>query len=148
MKQLASNKRAFFDYDIKEKFSAGIALSGAEVKSIKSSHVSLKGSFISARDGELYLNNANVSQYKMSSDKNYDPSRSRKLLLHRAEIDKIASLLQAKGVSAVPLRILLDKNLIKVEIGVGSGKRKYRQKEEIKKRDIMREAQREIRSKK
>lgn len=148
MKQLASNKKAFFDYNIKEKFLAGIVLSGAEVKSIKSSHVSLKGSFISAKDGELYLNNANVTQYKMSSDKNYDPLRARKLLLHRTEINKIASLLQAKGVSAVPLRILLNKNLIKVEIGVGAGKKKYRKKEDIKKRDIMREAQREIRRKK
>ncbi|MDP4038616.1 MAG: SsrA-binding protein SmpB [bacterium] len=144
MKTIASNKKARFDYDISEKLVAGIVLTGAEVKSVKSSHISLKGSFVSVKNGEVYLNNAHISPYKMADNSKYDPARARKLLLHKKEIDKIHGLLESKGASAVPLSVKLDRNLIKVEVGIGRGRKSYSKKELIKKRDQLREAQREL----
>jgi len=147
MKIIATNKRAKFDYQIQEKFSAGIVLTGAEVKSVKLGHITLKGSFISVKKGEIYLNNAHISAYQFSPQLDYHSTRSRKLLLHKKEISKITNLLKSKGTVAIPLAVKLDRNLIKLEIGVGRGRKKFSKKELIKKRDQLREAQREISSK-
>ncbi len=142
MKVLAKNKRATYDYQITEKLVAGIVLSGAEVKSIKAGHASLKGSFIAIRDGEAYLTNSHVTPYNHAGNQSQlDPTRSRKLLLHRKQIEQIIGD-KAGGLSAVPLALLQQKALIKVEVGLGRGKKNYDKRELIKKRDTERDARR------
>src|SRR5476651_2152073 len=119
MKLLAKNRRATFDYDITDHLVAGVSLDGAEVKSIKSGFASLKGSFILLRDGEAYLTGAHVTPYVHASNKhNLDPTRNRKLLLHRRELDKLVAHKQA-GLSIVPTALLQERQLVKIEIGIG-----------------------------
>lgn len=149
MKVIASNKRARHDYTISEKFEAGLVLHGHEVKSVRAGHISLKGSFISFRAGEAYLTGAHISLYQNAANiKDHEPERSRKILLHRREIDKITSLTEAQGMSAVPLAIGLSHGLIKLEIGVGRGKKLYDKREVQKKRQMLRDAEREIKPEK
>lgn len=143
MKVLAKNSRATYDYQIVEKLVAGIALSGAEVKSIKQGHVSLKGSYVALQGGEAYLIGAHVSPYQSAA--NFEPERTRKLLLHKKEIDKLATERQA-GLTAVPMAILLSKNLVKVEVGIGKGKKEFDKRQTIKKRQSEREAARQIKN--
>lgn len=143
---MAKNRRATFDYQITDKLVAGIVLSGAEVKSIKAGHASLKGSFIALRDGEAYLTNAHVTPYNHAGNASkLDPTRSRKLLLHRRQIDRLLGDKTA-GLSAVPLALLQDRALIKVEVGIGRGKKIYDKREIIKKRDLERESARRYKS--
>ncbi len=144
MKLLAQNKRGRFDYEITDKLVAGIVLSGPEVKSAKAGHASLKGSFIQIQNGEAYLTNAHISPYKQSSQIG-DPTRTRKLLLHKKQINQLMDHKNA-GLSAVPLALLQDKALIKVEVGIGRGKKLYDKREVIKKRDTDREARRAAKS--
>ncbi len=142
MKLLAKNKRATFDYEITDKLVAGIVLSGAEVKSIKAGHASLKGSFVAIKDGEAYLTNAHVTPYNRAGNQSQlDPTRSRKLLLHRKQLEELIGDKTA-GLSAVPMALLEHKRLVKLEIGLGRGKRQYDKREAIKKRDTDREARR------
>lgn len=149
MKLIAKNKRAFHDYEIVDKYEAGLVLSGYEVKSVRSGHVSLKGSFIAFRGHEAYLTNAHIRLYShASSIKSYDPMRSRKILLHRRELDKIAESVGAKGVSAVPLGIGLSHGLIKLQIGVGRGKKLYDKRELKKKKQMLLDAKREFKPRK
>ncbi len=144
MKVLAKNKRATYDYQITEKLVAGIVLSGAEVKSAKAGHASLKGSFIVVRDGEAYLTNAHITPYNRAGNASaLDPTRTRKLLLHKRQIEEIAGD-KTSGLSAVPLALLQDKALIKVEIGLGRGQKRYDKREVIKKRDTDRDVRREF----
>lgn len=144
MKILAKNRRATFDYQITDKLVAGIVLSGSEVKSAKAGHASLKGSFIVVRDGEAYLTNAHITPYNRAGNAaDMDPTRTRKLLLHKRQIDELAGD-KTSGISAVPLALLQDKSLIKVEIGLGRGKKRYDKREVIKKRDTDRDARREL----
>lgn len=138
MKILAKNKRANFDYEIKDKLVAGIALLGAEVKSLRAGHASLAGSYVSIQDGQAYLLNAHISPYQPAGLKDYDPLRTRKLLLHKSEIMRLLGQ-KKTGLVAVPIAIVLDQNLIKVEIGVGKGKKKYDKRATIKKRETERE---------
>lgn len=146
MKLLAKNKRATYDYAITDKLIAGIVLSGAEVKSIKAGHASLKGSFIALRDHEAYLTNAHVTPYNHAGNASkLDPTRSRKLLLHRKQIDQLTGD-KTGGLSAVPLALLQDRALIKVEIGIGRGKKLYDKRETIKKRDVERDVARTYKS--
>jgi len=147
MKIIAKNRRARFDYDITEILVAGLVLSGAEVKSVKSGHTSLKGSFISIHNDEAYLTNAHINPYKFSSHQaDYDPTQSRKLLLHRKQIDEIRSKIQSEGMTVVPLSIGLERGLIKVEVGVGRGKKLHDKRQVVKKRDMLRDANLEIKS--
>jgi SsrA-binding protein len=144
MKVLAKNRRASFDYDLTEKIVAGLVLSGAEVKSLKAGHGSLKGSFISLRDNEAYVSNAHITPYAQASNKtDLDPTRNRKLLLHRRQIDDLIASKQT-GLSVVPTALLLSGNLIKIEIGVGRGKKRYDKRESIKQRDTNRELARQL----
>jgi SsrA-binding protein len=125
MKLLAKNRRATFDYAITEHFVAGIALNGSEVKSIKAGFASLKGSFISLHNGEAYLTNAHVTPYTHAFRKTeLEPTRNRKLLLHRRQLDQLVAEKQS-GLSVVPTALLLDHGLIKLEIGIGRGKKRY-----------------------
>lgn len=142
MKLLAKNKRATYDYELTEKLVAGIVLSGAEVKSVKNGHASLKGSFIAIRDGEAYLTNAHITPYNLAGNQSkLDPTRSRKLLLHRKQLEELIGNKTA-GVVAIPMALLEEHRLVKVEIGLGRGKRKFDKRQAIKKRDTEREARR------
>jgi SsrA-binding protein len=142
MKVLAKNKRATHDYQLDEKFLAGLVLTGDEVKSIKAAKISLKGSFIGLQDGEAWLIGAHVNLYERSSQSDtYTPTRNRKLLLHRKQLDELIA--QKKGgASVVPTAIGLERNLIKLEIGVGHGKKLRDKRESIKARDTQREVAR------
>jgi SsrA-binding protein len=144
MKLLSKNRRATFDYDITERLIAGVSLSGSEVKSIKSGSASLKGSFIAIRDGEAYLTHAHVNPYIHAANKeDMDPTRNRKLLLHRKQLEELIAHKQS-GLSVVPTALLLDRRLVKVELGIGRGKKRYDKRETIKRRDTQRELARQI----
>lgn len=143
MKLLAKNRRATFDYAITERLVAGIALTGSEVKSLKAGHASLKGSFIALRDNEAYLNNSHISPYIHAGHTNLDPTRARKLLLHRKQINELIASKQS-GLSVVPTAFLLAGSLVKIEIGIGPGKKRYDKREAIKQRDTERETRRQL----
>lgn len=131
----SKNKKAFHDYEILEKYEAGIVLTGEEVKSIRNGQANLKGSFADISGDEAFLNEAHISRYKFSSNKNYNPVRKRKLLLHIKEILKISRVIAQKGVTAIPLEFYGKGHLIKIEIGICRGKKLYDKRETIKKRD-------------
>ncbi len=145
MSILAKNKKVYFDYDIVEKYEAGVVLHGYEVKSIKLGHISLKGSYVIIKDSEAYLLNAHISAYQAANTpKSYDPTRSRKLLLNRSEINTLIGKSKAQGLTLVPISVYTKKGKIKVSIGVGRGKKKYEKREKVKKRDTEREIGRSL----
>lgn len=139
MKTLAVNKRAHFDYQISDRYEAGLVLTGAEVKSVKTGHISLKESFVTIKGNELYLTNANIPFYEYAGEaKNYDPTRSRKLLLKKSEIRHLIGKARTEGLALVPIRIYAKKKLLKLEFGVGKGKKKFDKRETIAKREAER----------
>ncbi len=141
---LAENGRARFDYEILETYEAGIALTGQEVKSAKSGRMNLAGSYAVFRDGELWLLNSQIPAYQpKNAPADYDPARSRRLLLHRKEIDALIGKLKNKSVSLIPLRAYVKKNFIKIELGLGRARKKHDKREFLKKRAVEREMQRE-----
>lgn len=149
MSVLAVNKRANFDYDISEKFEAGIVLFGHEVKSIKTGHASMKGSFVTTRGREgrrspdVFLTNVYISPYKHAGTiKDYDAERPRKLLLKKKEVEYLLGKRKEQGLTLVPIKIYTKRSLIKLEFGIGRGRKKYDKREVIKKR----EAERQIRT--
>ena len=136
MPTLAYNKRANFDYALSDKYEAGLVLTGAEVKSIKTGHLSLKESFVTIKGSELYLTNANIPPYKHAGDiKNYDPTRSRKLLLKKSEIRHLIGKARTQGLTLVPVRVYTKKRLLKLEFGIGKGKKKFEKRQTIAKRE-------------
>jgi SsrA-binding protein len=140
MKTVATNKPAFFNYDLIETFEAGIVLQGSEVKSIRDGRISLKESYGEVRNGEVFLINCNISPYEAANIFNHDPKRMRKLLLHHREIKRLTGKIREKGLTLVPTKVLFnDKGLVKVEIALAKGKRTYQKKEAIKERDRDRE---------
>jgi SsrA-binding protein len=144
MRLLAKNRRATYDYDITERIVAGIALSGSETKSIKTGSASLKGSFVILNGGEAYLVNAHVTPYAHAGNKaDLDPTRQRKLLLHRRQLDHLVEQKRA-GLSVVPTALMLTGRLVKVEIGIGRGRKRYDKREQIKRRDTSREVARRL----
>ncbi len=147
MKSLAINKRARFDYDLKDKYEAGLVLTGQEVKSIKTGHISLKGSFVTMKGGEFYLTNASIPKYKFAGElKNYDPTGPRKLLLKKSEINTLLGKSRTAGLTLVPIRVYTKKRLIKLEFGVGRGKKKYDKREDIKRKESKRKLNRAMKS--
>ncbi len=143
MPNLAYNKRSKFDYDILEKFEAGLVLKGFEVKSAKAGRVSLQGTFVSTKNNALYLTNATISPLQPKNvPQDYDPTQSRKLLLNRKEIDYLIGKSQEKGLTLVPIRVYIKNNLVKLEFGIGRGKKKYDKRESIQKREFRIKAQR------
>ena len=147
MSVLAYNKRANFDYDISDKYEAGIVLRGFEVKSVKTGHVSLKGSFVTARGNELFLTNANIPLYKHAGAiANYDPTRPRKLMLHRREIAHLIGKSRTEGLTLVPIRVYTKRGLLKLEFGIGKGRKKIDKRNIIKKREVERKIQRALKS--
>jgi SsrA-binding protein len=145
MKNVAVNKKAYFNYEISESLEAGIALQGSEVKSIKEGRISLKDSYAEIRDGEVFLVQCHISPYEAANRFNHDPLRPRRLLLHRQEIKRLTGKIKEKGFTLVPTKIMLnEKGRIKVEISLAKGKRVYEKKEAIKERDRDREMRREL----
>ena len=139
MEPLITNRRARHDYAFLEYMEAGVVLSGPEVKAVRLKRASLHEAFIKVVGNEAFLVNANIQQYDFSPDKPYDPTRSRKLLLHKRQIETLREFLQVKGMAAIPLALGITHHFIKVDIGIGKGKKQYQKKEELKKRDIDRE---------
>lgn len=142
VKLIANNKKAYHDYFIEEKYEAGIALHGTEVKSLRMGRCSIKESFIRIEHGEVYVYNMHISPYEKGNIFNKDPLRVRKLLLHKSEIRKIAGSISQKGYTLVPLQVYLKGSLVKVEIGLAKGKKLYDKRADIAKKDQRREAER------
>jgi SsrA-binding protein len=141
MKSLALNKRAKFDYDIKDTFDAGLVLEGREVKSAKTGNVSLAGSYVKVSSTGATLINAHIGPYKYAPHEGYEPTQSRKILLNKKELNQLLG--KDKGAVIVPLEIFIGpRNLVKLKIGVGFGRKKADKREYIKKRDTEREARR------
>lgn len=141
---IANNKKAYFDYFIDEKYEAGIALHGTEVKSLRMGHCSIKEAFISIEDGEVIIRQMHISPYEKGNIFNKDPLRPRKLLLHRYEINKIMGHAKMKGYTIVPLKVYFKDSLVKVEIGLARGKKLYDKRQDIAKKDMNREALKEF----
>lgn len=140
---LSQNKQAEYNYEIIEKFEAGIKLLGFEVKSVKKGQISLKGSFANFHNNELYLLNANISPYQpKNTPKEYNATRSRKLLLKKKELKYLIGKIKESNLVLIPLKVFLKNNLIKIELGLARGKKKYDKREVIKKRESQREIKR------
>ena len=143
MKEIVRNKKAYFNYEILEKFTAGISLLGYEVKSIKSGRISLKGTYAVLKDEELFLVGANIPPYQpKNTPKDYNPERSRKLLLRKSEIKYLIGKTKQKGLTIIPLRVYDIRGKIKLELGLVKGKKKFDKRELIKKRETEREIRR------
>jgi SsrA-binding protein len=147
IKVVANNKRANHDYELLERFEAGLALTGTEIKSVRANRVSLQRSYVQPRNGELWLVEANIAQYEHGNRENHDPVRPRKLLLHRREINKIIDQLAQKGLTLVPTRMYLKDGRAKLEIALARGKHKYDKRADLAKRDSERQVERALREK-
>ncbi|MBU0982015.1 SsrA-binding protein SmpB [Patescibacteria group bacterium] len=143
-KLLVKNRKANFEYEILEKFEAGIVLFGHEVKSLKTGGGNLTGSYLTIKNGELWLEKMNIALYEKATLPIYEPTRSRKLLVRKKEIDQLTGALNTQGVTLIPLSCILKNNRIKIEFALARGKKKYDKRESIKKRDQERRIQREI----
>jgi SsrA-binding protein len=144
---VATNRQASFRYNLLERFECGIVLEGTEVKSLREGGAQLKDSYASVRDGEMWLYGVYIAPYGPASRNNHDPERPRKLLLHRKEIERLIGLTKERGLTLVPTRIYFagERSRAKVEIALARGKDLYDKRQAIKKRDTMREVQRELR---
>lgn len=137
------NRKAHFNYEIEEEIEAGIMLLGSEVKSLREGKANIAEAYISEVDGELFLINCNITEYKGANRFNHPPKRARKLLLHRKQLEKIIGKMNIKGYSALPLKVFFNKKgFAKVIVGIGRGKKLYDKRESIKKRDENRRNQR------
>lgn len=136
---LATNKKAYHDYNVLQKIEAGIVLQGTEVKSAKSGNVNLKDGFAFVKNGEMFLRNVHISPYPFGNRINHDPLRERKLLLHKREISKLEARVREKGFTLIPLRVYTKKGRIKVELGLVKGKKLYDKREAIRKKDQSRD---------
>ena len=141
---IANNKKAYHDYFIDEKYEAGIALHGTEVKSLRMGKCSIKEAFITINRGEVLIQHMHISPYEKGNIFNKDPLRTRKLLLHKAEIRKLESQVKMKGYTIMSLKVYLKGSLVKVEIGLARGKKLYDKRQDIAKKDAQREAQRDF----
>jgi SsrA-binding protein len=143
-KLIANNKKAYHDYFIEETYEAGIALAGTEVKSLRMGKCSIKESFVGIDKDEVYIYQMHISPYEKGNIFNKDPLRTRKLLLHRYEINKLIGRQKVKGYTLVPLSVYFKDSLVKVEIGLARGKKLYDKRQDIASKDIKREAEREF----
>ncbi|KON86389.1 single-stranded DNA-binding protein [Sporosarcina globispora] len=144
-KMVAQNKKAYHDYAIEETYEAGIVLQGTEIKSIRAGKVNLKDSYARIQNNEIYLFGMHVSPYEQGNRYNHDPLRTRKLLLHRKEINKLIGESKEVGYSIVPLKMYLKNGYAKVLIGLARGKKKYDKREDLKKKEAKREVERAFR---
>lgn len=145
MKIYSENRKADYDYNILEKFEAGLVLFGQEVKSIRTGHINLSGTFVTFQGGEPLLVGVNIPPYQPNNaGADYNIERQRKLLLNKKEIDYLMGRVKTKGFSLIPLKVYDNSGRIKLEFGLAKGKRKYDKKEKIKGRDVEREISREL----
>lgn len=148
MKIIAENKKAYFNYEILEKFEAGISLLGQEVKSLKTFGVNLAGNYVILKDEEIFWVGANIPPYQPgNTPASYEPERSRKLLLRKPEIIHLIGKSKQKGLTLIPLKLYTKNSQIKLEFAVAKGKKKFDKRESIKKREAEREIQRELKEK-
>jgi SsrA-binding protein len=144
MKLIANNKKAYHDYFIEDKYEAGIALVGTEVKSLRMGKCSVKEAFIRIENEEVYIYQMHISPYEKGNIFNKDPLRTRKLLLHKYEINKLIGKQKEKGYTIVPLQVYFKDGLVKIEIGLARGKKLYDKRQDIAKKDVKREAERDF----
>ncbi len=143
---IATNRKAYHDYEVVDTLEAGIVLTGTEIKSIREGRVNLRDGFAIIRGGEVWLLNVHIAPYPGGNRQNHEPRRERKLLLHRREINRLAGRVQEKGWTLVPLRLYLKDNKAKIELGLVRGKREYDKREAIARREAEREVQREMKN--
>jgi len=139
MKIVCTNRKARHLYAIEESYEAGLVLTGPEVKSLRAGHVTLGDAYGMVREGEAFLFNAHISPYSHADASTYDPNRTRKLLMHKAEIRRLLGKTREKGLTLVPLKIYFKEGRAKVELGLGRGKKLYDKREDLKRRDAQRE---------
>lgn len=145
MSAIATNRKAFADYEILEKYEAGIVLKGSEVKSLRAGNVNMRDSFAIVRGNELFLLNCHISPYAQAGPQNHDPTRSRKILLHRDQIRRLIGKSVQKGLTLVPLKLFFNsRNIVKVELALAKGKTHADRRDDIRKRDVRREIDRAI----
>ena len=144
IKLVANNKKAYHDYFVEEKYEAGLALHGTEVKSIRMGKCSIKEEYAKIENGEMWIYGMNISPYEKGNIFNRDPLRPKKLLLHKYELNKIDGTLSTQGFTLVPLQVYLKGSLVKIEIGLCRGKKLYDKRHDIAKKDMQREAQKEF----
>ncbi len=145
MEIIARNRKASFQYEILEKIEAGIVLTGTEVKSVRNKDVSINESFAHISNGEIFIYEMHIGEYKQGNRQNHEPKRVRKLLLHKREIARIVGKIKQKGYTMVPLSLYFKEGLVKVELALVRGKTQIDKREDIKKRDVDREIQRAMR---
>ncbi|MDO3376558.1 SsrA-binding protein SmpB [Geoalkalibacter halelectricus] len=145
IKIIATNKKAYHDYFIDEVYEAGLVLTGTEVKSLRLGKVNLKEAFCRIKNGEAFINNMNISPYEQGNRENHDPTRERKLLLHREEIAKLTRKVDERGLTLVPTKIYFKDSRAKLEIGVGRGKKLHDKRETLKEKQHSRETARALR---
>ncbi|NOX20111.1 MAG: SsrA-binding protein SmpB [Nitrospirae bacterium] len=146
MKVVAQNRKAYHDYEILETLEAGIVLKGTEVKSLREGRVNLKDSYVIIKDGEAFLLNCHISPYSHGNITNHDPLRTRKLLFHKKEIQRLIGKTMEKGLTLIPLKIYFKGPYAKVEVAIARGKRKYEKRERIKEREARREIERAMKT--
>lgn len=139
---LASNNKARYNYTIGETFEAGLELTGTEIKSVRASQINIADGFVQVRDGQAWLENVHINPFAQGNRFNHEPLRSRRLLLHKKEIQKLGAIAAQQGKTIVPLRVYLKHGFAKVLIGVGTGKHSYDKRETIKRRDQERDLRR------
>jgi SsrA-binding protein len=139
---ICQNRKAYFDYFIDDLFEAGIVLTGSEVKSLRLGKGNINDAYARIHKGQVYLNNAHISPYPFAPMEHYDPTRPRKLLLHRREIKRLIGKAEEKGYTVIPLKLYFKDQYVKVELGLAKGKKKYDKRETIRRRDQDREMQR------
>lgn len=143
-KTISVNRKAYHDYSIQETIEAGLVLTGTEIKSVRAGNVNIRDAYARVYDNELWLVNAHISSYDKANRYNHIPDRSRKLLLHRRQINLLTGKIMEKGMTLVPLKMYLKKGLAKVELGVAKGKKLYDKRQSIAKRDAERDMQRTL----
>ncbi|MBM3942830.1 MAG: SsrA-binding protein SmpB [SAR202 cluster bacterium] len=143
---LSVNRRAFHDYDILERYEAGVVLTGSEIKSLRAGRLDFKDAYARPEDGEVWLVNAHIPHYGPASIYNHDPDRSRKLLLHRQQIRELADAVAQKGLTIIPLRVYIKNHVAKLELGLARGKRQYEKRQALIEKDMDMEARRALRA--
>ncbi|MBS1112264.1 MAG: smpB [Nitrospirae bacterium] len=139
MKVISQNRKAYHDYHVEDTLEAGIALLGTEVKSLREGRANLKDSYVILKSGEAFLLNCHISPYSHGNIMNHDPLRTRKLLMHRNEIDRLRGKVEGKGYTLIPLKLYFKDSFVKVEIGLARGKKLFEKRDTIKEREAKRE---------
>lgn len=143
-KQIAGNRKAFHDYEILDRLEAGVALTGTEIKSLRAGGAHIREAYARPQNGELWLYGAHIAPYDAGSYMNHEPTRPRRLLLHKAQIREWTAAMSERGLTIVPLNLYLKRGMAKVEIGLVRGRRQYDKRQAIAKRDAEREMQRAL----